>query len=344
MIRSNVDFHNVDELVFDPTTKAYTMLRLPKKCEKEMLEQGINMNKSSISVELRFKFEDEITFIFKSKEKEGTRVYLFIGEAQGPWDYSYWTIMEDEKRVTIKKNPFALDGVKTINKLKHSRFSSDVYRLIFDGSEVQFVGMEGKALPLCPEDHPSKKYLSYGSSITSNSITYLPTLSFPSLIAKRFGLDLINKGFSGSCRMEKEVADYLASFPDFEFATFEFGINVIGEWDEKTFEEKLHYFLSTVLNAHLDKTFYIIDIFSYFNENCGNVSKEKVENYRQIVKKELKMIRHPNAIYIRGDELLLGRDKLCGDLVHPDIDGHQEIYRHLEKIISLKYGKNEEEK
>ena len=49
MIYQDIEFYNVSELEID--NDAYYLLRLPKYCEKNMLQQGINMNRSSIGIE-----------------------------------------------------------------------------------------------------------------------------------------------------------------------------------------------------------------------------------------------------------------------------------------------------
>ena len=57
MIYQDIEFYNVSELEID--NDAYYLLRLPKYCEKNMLQQGINMNRSSIGIELRFILIDD---------------------------------------------------------------------------------------------------------------------------------------------------------------------------------------------------------------------------------------------------------------------------------------------
>ena len=43
--------------------------------------------------------------------------------------------------------------------------------------------------------------------------------------------------------------------------------------------------------------------------------------------------KYENVIYIESNKLLKTKTNLCVDLIHPDIDGHFEIYQNLSKII-----------
>lgn len=53
----------------------------------------------------------------------------------------------------------------------------------------------------------------YGSSITQGACASRPGTCYEAMISHRFNLDYINLGFSGSCRGEKEMAEYMASLP-----------------------------------------------------------------------------------------------------------------------------------
>ena len=329
----NVLLWNIRELIKNEDG-GYSLLRLPHEVEKNMLEQGRLMNQTAIGVEFRFIPKGKAKFYLKSKDPQMTRAYLYRGVVQAEWQQSYFTI-SNEKITTIEINPFKeVDAqVEWLNHERKSPFSSRLYRLVFDYTSFELFDIEGEFLQIEEKDMPEKRYLSYGSSITSASLTYLQNLSYPYLVANHIGYDLINIGFPGSCRLEKEVAEFIAKSHDFDIATIELGINVIAEWDEAMFQNKVHEFLNVALATHEKETFFITDIMSYFNECCSAISVEKVENYRSIVKEEVEKIKRQNVFYIRGDALLKSCKYLCADLVHPSLEGHQEIYQNFIALI-----------
>lgn len=325
MILKNINFWNISEVEYDKEINAYNLYRLKKDCEIDMLDQGKDMNHSSIGVELRFRMiDDEVNIILRAKNKP-VEAFIYFGSVQGEWHQSSFTINNENSVIKLKK--LNEDSKKIINQLKNSIYPIELVRILFNDKEVQFVGVEGKVEPGL-ELLPTYKYLSYGSSITANSTTFIPMISYPSLLAKRFGADLINIGFPGSCRMEKEVADCIAYEKEFDFATIELGINVIDNMDEEEFYKRVYYLLDVISKNHLNSKIFVIDIYNYFNEVCG-VSDKKLLRFRNIVKSICKLLNRDNIIYISAKNILKTRANLCADLVHPDLDGHLEIYQNL---------------
>lgn len=51
----------------------------------------------------------------------------------------------------------------------------------------------------------------YGSSITQGGCVSRPGLMYPNILSRRFHRDIINLGFSGSCRGEQTILDYMAN-------------------------------------------------------------------------------------------------------------------------------------
>ncbi len=57
----------------------------------------------------------------------------------------------------------------------------------------------------------SKRVVIYGSSIVQGASASRPGLAYPAILQRKLGMDVINLGFSGSAKMEIEVAEYLAT-------------------------------------------------------------------------------------------------------------------------------------
>lgn len=63
------------------------------------------------------------------------------------------------------------------------------------------------------ETEASKKILIYGSSITQGASASRPGMAFPSLLSRMLNVEVLNFGFSGSGKMEAEVAEVLSTIP-----------------------------------------------------------------------------------------------------------------------------------
>ena len=75
-----------------------------------------------------------------------------------------------------------------------------------------YIGLEQEAMVEEPTPYAyDKPIVYYGHSITQGGCASRPGNSYPSILSRKFNIDFINLGFSGSARGEKEIADYIAS-------------------------------------------------------------------------------------------------------------------------------------
>ena len=83
-------------------------------------------------------------------------------------------------------------------------------------------------------------------------------LGYPYLISKNYGYDLINIGYPGSCRIEKEVADQISD-KEFDFATIELGINIIDDMDINEFYKRAYYLLDNISLSHQNSKLFVMN-------------------------------------------------------------------------------------
>ncbi|MBR6771992.1 MAG: hypothetical protein IKM29_01235 [Clostridia bacterium] len=75
------------------------------------------------------------------------------------------------------------------------------------------IGLDEGAEIFAPSKYrPIAPVLYYGSSITQGGCASRPGNAYQSIISRRFDLDFINMGFSGSARGEDVIVDYLTTF------------------------------------------------------------------------------------------------------------------------------------
>lgn len=83
-----------------------------------------------------------------------------------------------------------------------------IYLPLYNGVEFLHVGVpEGKRLTgLKPRTKP---VVFYGTSITHGACASRPGMVHPAILGRRFDVPVVNLGFSGNGRMDKEVGDFL---------------------------------------------------------------------------------------------------------------------------------------
>lgn len=324
MIFQNIDFHNVAEL--EKTHGGYRMCRLPRDV-MEQVNRGIRDKSAwySTGVELRFRMLSNSVKVHLRAEKteEAQVVCLYYGDFQGGWRYSSKIIHETDTAIEISR-PDNMDVLWQITKEKSLPFSPEVVRLVLPYGECVFIGVEGEVALPKKEEMPAAAYLAYGSSITHGSLALAAPYSYPFRIARKFGCDYFNMGFAGSAHLEKAMAQYIVSRKDWNFASVEMGINMLGKnFDEKLFEERVAQF--TEILAKDSRSVFITDIFTHWP-----TEHPKTERYREIVRKYAK----ESFIYTTGTALLGNIASISQDMAHPSLEGMEEIVNNWYAVMN----------
>lgn len=323
MIFDNIEFHNIEEI--EPCNGGYTLWRLPKSiieiCDENL--QNIT-GKDATGVELRFVIKSPSVKLYLKAENTMESVaqvgYLYYGSIQAGCTNSSKVITEDITCWEIEK-PNNLELMKQVTQKEKLPFDPEVVRVILPFGKVTYIGIEGEVAPPRKEQLPQKTYLAYGSSITHGSLCYAPTLSYPFRIAQRGRIDYRNLGFAASAHMEEAVACFIVNNKEWDFATFELGINMIKQEDALC-QERLKKFTNILKEE--TRPIFITDI--YFNHEQGEMG-EKVKRYRGFVENivQSNLDSHNNVHFISGLSLLNKPAFISQDLTHPGYEGILEI-------------------
>ena len=171
----------------------------------------------------------------------------------------------------------------------------------------------------------------YGSSITQGACASRPGTCYEAMISHRFNLDYINLGFSGNCKGEKTMAEYLATIPMCCF---------VCDYDHNAgYEEYVatHFPLyETIRKAHPDIPYIMISrpTNAIENEHVAKKFEAMMDTYNKAVGSGDK-----NVYYIDGREFYKGLNFIdCSwDHIHPnDIGFHKMsgiIGDMIEKVL-----------
>ena len=313
MIKDGIDFHNVAEMT--ETENGWRMSRLPSSVTERMEEGASSVAAYGTGVELRFKVKgDAVTLKLRAEEAaEAQTAYIYYGSFQGGWENSSRTILTQETAIRVER-PENLEFMQRVTEEKGLGFNPEVVRMVLPYGTCLYLGVEGEVEAPAPEDYPAKTYLAYGSSITHGSLALAMPYTYPFQIAQRFGCDYINLGSAGSARAEKALAEYIVSRRDWDFASVELGINMLG-YTPEAFEERVREFFSVLEQE--TKPIFVTSIFG-----CFGSDQEKAADFRRIVKKYAVGRR---MVFTDGLELLNDPAFVSQDLTHPSLEGMRQI-------------------
>lgn len=328
MIYENVELYNVSELVEINGIKNI-ISRIPNDLRVTLNESAKLRAIMSAGCEIRFNLKSEkakITLKAVEKEQKGiVEVY------QGNFFISWHLITENPTTIEIS-HPANMEELKKVSEEKNLPFDPYLTRVILPyGVTLKIENIEGDCQLPERNQTPDKKLLSYGSSITHGATALRPTGTYAMRTAQLLGVDLINLGFGGGAHLEKQMADYIAERDDWNFATLEMGINMVGGFEVEEFKERVEYFIPKIAKAHPDKYIFCIDIFQFRMDFYPEEKKQK--EFRRIVKETVEKLNMPEVIHVSGLEILKSPSGLTSDLVHPSAGGMEEMAGNLSETI-----------
>ncbi len=206
-----------------------------------------------------------------------------------------------------------------------------LYLPLFDRLTSLEIGVDADA-SIEPLENPfRRKVVVLGSSITHGSGASRPGMAYPARLERRTGLQFVNLGVSGLCKMEPFFARIIADTEAdaFLFDTFS---NPSGE----QIDERLADFVRTIRQAHPDVPLIFLQTevreTGNFNERKRRFEAKKREAAVRGMKKLLK--KDPN-IYFIDPGMPLGDDhEATVDGVHPTDLGYTRIIDCIEPQIS----------
>lgn len=339
MLYKNIEIYNAAELI-PCQGGGVTWRRVPQNVYEnmEMEEQGKRMCGNSTGVELRFVIKgDKATVCMQSLSSESsvTSFHVFRGGIQGGWEDhehdKYVRTVPHEHVIPRSKN---LELLRRIAKESCQEWDPEVVRIIFDRGSYKIIDVIGDVEPPKKEQMPLKTILAYGSSITHGSNSINASHAWTSVLAHRLNMDCRNLGMAGSCALEPQMIDYIASEGEkgkWDIALLELGINVLG-WENDKIIQRVTNTLRQVAGRNPNKKIVVISPF-FCNDDynkTGNAARWR-SNISEIVSE----MNFPNVTYIDGTELLGDMSLISADEVHPNIYGVAQIAQRLYERISV---------
>ncbi|MEM2889486.1 MAG: SGNH/GDSL hydrolase family protein [Candidatus Bathyarchaeia archaeon] len=329
MIYGDVELYNVAELLPTNDNVGKYLCRIPNKLRVTLNPAAEANALCAAGSEIRFNLEDKTAKVTLSSDMPG------IAEVfQGSFHVS-WQIVGSQPTEISVRLPDNISFLERVAKEKGLPYDPRLTRIILPiYSPIRLISVEGATTPPRRGQTPMMKYLAYGSSITHGASAMRPTGSYAMRTAQRLGVDLINLGFGGGAHCEGQMADYIAEREDWDFASLEMGINMVGGFSTEEFTQRVEYFVERISKTHPEKWVFAIDLFTFAADFDRNSKKQN--EFRQVVKNTVENLALPKLVYVDGRRMLKIASGLTFDLVHPAPAGMEEISTNLARLIKRK--------
>lgn len=196
---------------------------------------------------------------------------------------------------------------------------------------------EGSRIEAAPSPF-RRRIVVLGSSVTHGASAGRPGMTWTARLARSMGLDFLNLGFSGHCKLQPEFARMLA-----ETEADAFVFDAFSNPSAAQIEERLDAFVATIRRAHPSTP--LIFIQTEVRETCNfNLLARKFESDKRAAAEAgiRRLMKSDRNIYFIDSKGMLGDDHLgTVDGSHPSDQGFLYMTRHLEpqlRKILRRYG------
>ncbi len=200
-------------------------------------------------------------------------------------------------------------------------------------SDLQ-IGIDRNSMIRVPERKgidEKKRIVVYGSSIVQGASASRPGMAYPAIIQRKLGMDVINLGFSGSAKMEMELARYLATVPADCYV-----LDCIPNQTPAQITERALPFIKYLIAQRPEIPIVLVESVirenGYFDQQVGkNVDKQN-ENIKRVFQ-QLKRGKYKHIYYLEAGQLTGNDHEATIDGTHLTDLGFTRIAEVVMKVL-----------
>lgn len=168
----------------------------------------------------------------------------------------------------------------------------------------------------------------YGSSITQGGCASHPGNAYPNMISRCLNREILNLGFSGSCKAEEEMCDYISGLP-MSLLVYDYDHNApTAEFLEATHERFFRQFRKSCPDTPV--------LMISVADNCFGT--ENVEKRKAIIKRTYENALDggdKNVYFLDGQRFYdeVGAENATVDCCHPNDLGFYAFYKNISDFI-----------
>lgn len=215
-------------------------------------------------------------------------VDMYVRDPAGPWRYTIGR---------YKSGKLPTDGENEAHYDEVGGRPCLLYLPISGGVTSVEIGIPAKASITVPDDrdfHQFRPIVFYGTSLTHGGLVSRPGMAMTALVQRRLNVPVLNLGFSGSGKMEPEVASLLA-----ELEPSIYVLDCLWNMDENMVTERAGTFVKIVRAARPDTPIVLAE-----DSNYRHVDSTPRGRALRAVYEKLKAEGVKHLVFLAGKEML----------------------------------------
>ena len=245
---------------------------------------------------------------------------LYAKDEKGTWRW-----------VSVTRPSAQIVKTRLVDGLRPGSREYMIYFPLYNGLEYFKIGVSKEAMFEGLAPRKQKPILFYGTSITHGACASRPGMPHPAIIGRRMDMPVINLGFSGNGRMEKEVGEYLAQLDPAVYV-----LDCLPNMSAQMVTERAVPLVKQLRAARPDTPIVLVEDRTYTNswilasKNDRNVTSRIAfkKAYETLLKDGVK-----NLYYVEGEPLLGDDNEGATDGSHPSDLGFMRQANVLEPVI-----------
>lgn len=259
--QANTQWHDVQEWgiegrAFDDTEKYFD--RLPKRAKGVVRDAVWNLSRHSSGMMVRFR--TDATTIHTDHVVTSANLAMPHMPATGVSGLDLYAKDDDGqwKWVAVTRPTAKEMNVVIAKDLKPGTRDYAIYLPLYNGTESLKIGIPaGNTFePIAPRTE--KPIVFYGTSITHGACASRPGMPHPSILGRRLDLPVINLGFSGNGKLEKEVGQFLVELDPAVFV-----LDCLPNMVAKEVEERTEPIVQQLRTAHPNVPIVLVEDRTY---------------------------------------------------------------------------------
>lgn len=319
MIYNNVELFNAEQAVKKDDIDGVVLNRFSRHAI-EGLDSGEDRRGPITQaygndIEVRFVSDsDSVDVYLGAWENDG-----YISVSLGDYDHSTVYLPKNQMScISLDKHP----RLKLLDAHGPERFSKDLWRIKYlKRYSPVFSHIDGKGgviRPPGPGEVPKKTMLAYGSSITFGAGTGpMSALTHMDIVARRLGIDVINKSMPGSCFCELSYGDYLSGIPA-DYYYYELGGNMRLRFTPEEFEKRAVHMVTETRRKNQSIHIILLTVYPLLNSIPDENHAKAAATIKEFNKTLMKLARNDDKIHLIDSAEILNDTRLLSfDGLHP---------------------------